>query len=79
MVFSIIFFLFYRRYLFNIYKEIDYYHDSQDDFTIFVEDIPELIDAQTQQKGQVEFNYELAIRRMFEPKIKEWIERLKET
>ena len=43
VVLSIIFFFFYRRYQFTIYNEIDRRYYTQDDFTIFMENLPVFI------------------------------------
>jgi hypothetical protein len=80
VVLSIIFFFFYRRYQFTIYNEIDRRYYTQDDFTIFIENLPVFIPVKHHQwSGEKVFYYEEAVKEVLEDKLRDWIDRLKAT
>lgn len=66
---SIIFFILYRKIQYTIYDKIDAEHQTQDDYTIFVENIPILdfdkVHLRSSNKG-VQFEYDRDLKAIFE-------------
>ena len=62
---SIIFFLVYRKIQYNLYDQIDHEFQTQDDYTLFVENIP-ILDFKeslsTEDGNYIEFDYEQALK-----------------
>lgn len=59
VIVSIIFFFSYQRYQFRLFNEIDRRYYTQDDFTIFLENIPVFIPTNTDSNtGEQVFYYE---------------------
>jgi hypothetical protein len=75
-VFSIIYFIFFRRELFRIRDWLDFNEVSQDDFTLLVEDIPAFIFDEDTTKDSLEFEYKAELEERFEEKIFEWLEKM---
>jgi len=58
VVISMVFFFFYKKYQFKIYNEIDRRYYTQDDFTLFLENIPIFIPQKyDQEAGENIFEY----------------------
>lgn len=68
VVLSIVYFIIYRKIQYNIYEAIDAEHQTQDDYTLFVENIPVLDykdDMENNEIEMMEFNYEAKLKNIF--------------
>ena len=80
VVLSMVFFFFYRRYNFSIYNEIDRRYYTQDDYTLYLKNIPVFIETNIDEKSnETIFWYEKAIRNMLEGRLNAWFETLRAT
>ena len=80
VVLSMVFFFFYRRYNFSIYNEIDRRYYTQDDYTLYLKNIPVFIETNFDEEfNEAVFWYEKAIRNMLEGRINAWFETLRAT
>lgn len=77
VVFSIIYFLVYHKYQSQIYSLLDSSAHTQDDYTVFVQNIPVYMAVSKNNKGQFSFEYEMGLKKIFEDAITEWIYQLK--
>ena len=77
VVVSILFFFFYRKYQYGIYSLLDSNAHTQDDYTLFVENIPVFMAVETTQSGKISFEYEAGLKKIFEDRIEEWLYMLK--
>jgi len=79
---SIIFFVRYRQIQYEIYDNIDKSHQTQDDFTVLIENIPimDFKEGSTllMDKKKIEFDYEQELKSIVEEKIHKWIDWMEE-
>jgi hypothetical protein len=79
---SIIFFVRYRQIQYEIYDNIDKSHQTQDDFTVLIENIPimDFKEGSTllMDKKKIEFDYEQELKSIVEVKIHKWIDWMEE-
>ena len=77
VIMSIFFFFAYRKVQYHLYGEIEGCHQTQDDFTIFVEGIP-ILDFQdniASETGKlIQFDYEQKLKETFQHQILVWID-----
>jgi hypothetical protein len=72
----------YRQIQYEIYDNIDKSHQTQDDFTVLIENIPimDFKEGSTllMDKKKIEFDYEQELKYIVEEKIHKWIDWMEE-
>jgi hypothetical protein len=72
----------YRQIQYEIYDNIDKSHQTQDDFTVLIENIPimDFKEGSTllMDKKKIEFDYEQELKSIVEEKIHKWIDWMEE-
>jgi len=70
IILSIPFFLIYRKIQYTIYSDIDWEHQTEDDYAIFIENIPTLDFPDTSEKKvKLEFSYRVHLEKILKQKI----------
>ena len=75
-IFSVVFFVIFRKRMAKVRDWLDFSTISQDDYTVLVEDIPKFLFDEGTTKSNIEFEYKVELEEVFEARIHEWLRQL---